>query len=122
MVLSARSPASKDAELLVLRQERWCCGGRTPGPGWLTGGARRPGPIAARTLRTSRLVTPVTLLRFTGGWSAGTGAIRARTERPPVDSPIAAPTGQMTRENPGRGYKPIQRELKPPQSLAGQFT
>jgi hypothetical protein len=67
-------------------------------------------------------VTPVTLLRFTGGWSAGTGAIRARTERPPVDSPIAALTGQMTRENPGRGYKPIQGELKPPQSLARQFT
>ena len=31
-------------------------------------------------------------------------------------------TGQMTRENPGRGYKPIQGELKPPQSLARQFT
>jgi hypothetical protein len=39
-----------------------------------------------------------------------------------VDSPIAALTGQMTRENPGRGYKPIQGELKPPQSLARQFT
>jgi hypothetical protein len=35
MALLARSTASKDAELLVLRQESLCCGGRTPGRGWI---------------------------------------------------------------------------------------
>ena len=34
MVLLARSSVSKDAELLVLRHEVACFGGRTPGRGW----------------------------------------------------------------------------------------
>ncbi len=34
MALLARSAASKDAELLVLRQEVAVCGARIPGPSW----------------------------------------------------------------------------------------
>ena len=34
MALLARSAAAKDAELLVLRHEGACCGGRTPGRSW----------------------------------------------------------------------------------------
>jgi putative transposase len=40
MILPGRSAASKDAELLVLRQEARCCGGRTRNRRW-TGPAGR---------------------------------------------------------------------------------
>ena len=114
MALLARSSASRDAELLVLRHEvavlRW----QNPRPGldWadraiLAALARLlPGP-----LRMSRLVTPGTLLRWHRRLVRWRWTHPPKGGRPPVDAKIAALIGQMARENPGWGYKRIQGEL-----------
>jgi putative transposase len=114
MVLLARSAASKDAELLVLRQEVAVLRRQNPRPrmDWadravIAGLARLlPGP-----LRLSRLVTPGTLL----GWHRRLVRWRwtypHRGGRPPVDARLAVLIEQTARENPGWGYKRIQGEL-----------
>jgi hypothetical protein len=63
MSLLARFSASKDAELLVLRQEVALLRRQNPRPN-LHGADRAVLAALARLLRMSRLVTPVTLL----GW------------------------------------------------------
>jgi putative transposase len=114
MALLARSSASKDAELLVLRQEVAVLRRQHPGPGleWadravLAALARLlPGP-----LRMSRLVTPGTLL----GWHQRLVRWRwtypRKGGRPPVDGRVVVLIEAMARENPGWGYKRIQGEL-----------
>ena len=114
MALLARSAASKDAELLVLRQEVAVLRRQNLKPrlDWadrmvLAALARLlPGP-----LRMSRLVTPQTLL----GWHRRLVRWRwtylRRGGRPPVDVRFVVLIEQMARENPNWGYKRIQGEL-----------
>src|SRR6185437_3730251 len=114
MALVARSSASKDAELLVLRQEVAVLRRQNPKPklDWadqmvIAALAR----LLPRPLRMSRLVTPDTLLRWHRRLVRWRWTYPRRAGRPPVDAQVAVLIEQMTRENPGWGYKRIQGEL-----------
>ena len=113
-VLLARSTASKDAELLVLRHEVAVLRPQHPKPkldcadrAVLAALAR----LLPRSLRMGRLVTPGTLV----GWHRRLVRWRwtypRKTGRPPVDAKVAALIEQMARENPGWGYQRIRGEL-----------
>jgi putative transposase len=114
MALLARSAASKDAELLVLRQEVAVLRRLNPKPklDWadrmvIAALAR----LLPRPLRMSRLVTPDTLLRWHRRLVRWRWTYPRRAGRLPVDAQVAVLIEQMARENPGWGYKRIQGEL-----------
>ena len=102
--LLARSAASKDAELLVLRHEVAVLRRRNPRPklDWadraiLAALAR----LLPRPPRTGRMVTPDTLLRWHRRLVRWRWTYPPRGGRPPVDAGTAALIEQMARENAG---------------------
>ena len=112
--LLARSAASKDAELLVLRQQVAVLRRHNskPKPDW----AGRAVPAAlprllARPPRMSQLVTPGTLLRWHQGLARWRWTHRHWAGLPPAGAMLVALITQMPRQNPGWGYRRLQGEL-----------
>ena len=117
LVLPGRSPASKHAELLVLRHEVAVLRRSNPrapaGPG-------RPGGTAAlirqlpRRLQAHRLVTPGTVLRWHRRLARKKQTYPHHTGRPPVSAEITALIERLATENYSWGCQRIQGELLKP--------
>ena len=115
LVLLARSTASKDAELLVLRHEVAVLRRGNPRPrlDWadravLAALIR----LLSKTVKDHRLVTPGTVLRWHRRLAARKWTYPDRTGRPPVPKEVAALVERLARDNASWGYQRIQGELR----------
>jgi putative transposase len=117
LVLPGRSPASKNAGLLVLRHEVAVLRRTNPRPRLDWAGravlATLIRLLPAR-LRAHRLVTPGTVLRWHRRLVTRKRTCPHRTGRPPVSAGIAALIERLATENNGWGYQRIQGELLKP--------
>jgi putative transposase len=114
LALLARSSASKDAELLLLRHEVAVLRRTSPKPrlDWADRAVFAalcrylPGDVLPH-----RLVTPATILRWHRRLVAKKWTYPDRTGRPPIDAALAALIGKLAKQNPTWGYQRIQGEL-----------
>jgi hypothetical protein len=119
LVLLGRSPASKNAELLVLRHEVAVLRRTNPRPSldWADQAV-----LAAlirllpHQLRAHRLVTPGTVLRWHRRLVTKKWTYPNRTGRPPLSAETAALIERLATQNSSWGYQRIQggAEARPP--------
>ena len=114
VALLARSGASKDVEILVLRHEVAILRRQVarPKPDWadravIAALAR----LLPRSLRLHRVVTPGTLLAWHRRIVKNKRTYPGTTGRPPVSKEIRQLVRQLARQNPLWGHRRIQGEL-----------
>jgi len=115
VVLRLRSERSKELEILVLRHQLHVLQRQVARPrprAGRPGAARRAQPLAARSVWSSFLVSPATLLRWHRQLIARRWTYPRRSVgRPSTSRGITELVLRLARENPAWGYRRIQGEL-----------
>jgi putative transposase len=114
MVLVGRSQASKDAEILVLRHEVMVLRGQVarPNPGWVDRAIMAAlARLLPAPLRSSRLVTPGTLLAWHRRLVTREWTYPNRAGWPSTSREVRALVLQLAEENPAWGYRRVHGEL-----------